>query len=153
MKVELQNYLKNKFPTIYPENFSFECNDGWFRIILWLSRYIEMYVTQQNEMAEKNPQFYQPVKNLVAKQVKQKFGTLRFYFEGGNEHLTTIVRYTEFISGYICEETGVLEDVGYNSKNYIQTLNKDLAKNKNDFNFVDDAELRNLLKYEQKNND
>jgi hypothetical protein len=112
-----------------------------------------MYVTQQNEMAEKNPQFYQPVKNLVAKQVKQKFGTLRFYFEGGNEHLTTIVRYTEFISGYICEETGVLEDVGYNSKNYIQTLNKDLAKNKNDFNFVDDAELRNLLKYEQKNND
>jgi hypothetical protein len=152
MKVELQSYLKKKFPNLYPHNFEFECNDGWFRILLWLSRYLEMYTTQQNEMSITNPQYYQPVKQVVARQIKQKFGTLRFYYEGGNEHIRTIVDYTEFISGYICEETGNINDVGYNNKGFIQVLHKDLARNKNDFNFVDDEELRTIikqLKYEQ----
>ena len=56
MKVELQSYLKKKFPQLYPVDFSFECGTGWFRIILWLSRYLEMYVVQQNECAQKHPQ-------------------------------------------------------------------------------------------------
>lgn len=150
MKVELQDYLKKKFPLLYPKNFEFECNDGWFQILLWLSRYLEMYTTQQNEMSVKNPQYYQPVKQTVAVQIKQKFGTLRFYYEGGNEHIHTIIQYTEFISGYICEYTGKTIDVGYNKKGFIQVQHKDLAKNKNDFNFVDDEELRTLLKtYDQ----
>ncbi len=54
MKVELQSYLKKKFPQLYPVDFSFECGTGWFRIILWLSRYLEMYVMQQNECAQKH---------------------------------------------------------------------------------------------------
>ena len=89
----------------------------------------------------------------AARKIKQKFGTLRFYYEGGNEHIRTIVDYTEFISGYICEQTGSMNDVGYNNKGFIQVLHKDLAKNKNDFNFVDDEELRTILKtYDQKIN-
>ena len=153
MKVELQSYLKKKFPELYPIDLSFDCDDGWFRVLLWLSRYIEMYITQQNEMAKTNPQYYQPVKQVVARQIKQKFGTLRFYYEGGNEHTETIIKYTEFISGYICEDTGSTNDVGYNNKGYIQVLHKDLARNKNDFNFVDDEELRTILKtYDQKIN-
>lgn len=146
MKTELQCYIKKKFPALYPKNFEFECNDGWFRILLWLSRYLEMYIDQQNKMAEKNPQYYQPVKQVVARQIKQKFGTLRFYYEGGDEHIKSIIEYTEFISGYICEETGNTNDVGYNRKGYIQVLHGDLAKDKKDFNFVDDEELRTLLK-------
>lgn len=153
MKIELQNYLKKKFPLLYPDNFAFECNDGWFRIILWLSRYLEMYITQQNEMSQKNPQYYQPVKQVVARQIKQKFGTLRYYYEGGDKHIESIIQYTEFISGYICEETGNTKDVGYNRKGYVQVLNSDLAKDKKDFNFVDDKELRTILKtYDQKIN-
>ena len=97
-------------------------------------------------MAEKNPQYYQPVKQVVARQIKQKFGTLRFYYEGGDEHIKYIIQYTEFISGYICEETGSINEVGYNRKGYIQVLHKDLAKDKNYFHFVDDEELRTLLK-------
>ena len=48
MKETLQSYLKKKFPQLYQIKFSFECGNGWFRIILWLSRYLDMYVTQQN---------------------------------------------------------------------------------------------------------
>ena len=152
MKVELQSYLKKKFPQLYPVDFSFECGTGWFRIILWLSRYLEMYVIQQNECAQKHPQQYQPVKPIIARQVKQKFGTLRFYYEGGDEHTTSIISFVEFISGYICESTGDLEDVGYNHKGVIQTTHTSLKRDITDFNFVDDEELRNIikkLKYEQ----
>jgi len=153
MKTELQCYLKKKFPELYATDFEFECNDGWFRILLWLSRYLEMYITQQNEMAQKNPQYYQPVKQVVARQIKQKFGTLIFDYEGGDKHINSIIEYTEFISGYICEETGNTNDVGYNHNGYIQVLHSDLAKNKKDFNFIDDEELRTILKtYDQKIN-
>jgi len=153
MKIELQRYLKKKFPELYPQDFSFECNDGWFRLLLWLSRYLEMYITQQNEMAKTNPQYYQPVKQIVARQVKQKFGTLRFYSDGGNQHTESVIDYTTFISGYICEQTGNTIDVGYNHDGSVEVLHKDLAKNKNDFNFVDDEELRTILKiYDQKIN-
>ena len=64
MKETLQSYLKKKFSQLYQIKFSFECGNGWFRIILWLSRYLDMYVTQQNEMAKTNPQYYQPVNKL-----------------------------------------------------------------------------------------
>ena len=153
MKIELQRYLKKKFPELYPQEFSFECNDGWFRLLLWLSRYLQMYITQQNEMAKSNPQNYLPVKPIVARQIKQKFGTLRFYSDGGNQHTETVIDYTTFISGYICEQTGNTIDVGYNHTGSVEVLHKDLAKNKNDFNFVDDEELRTILKtYDQKIN-
>ena len=154
MKIELQRYLKKKFPELYPADLSFDCNDGWFRTLLWLSRYLQMYITQQNEMAKSNPQYYLPVKQIVAKQIKQKFGTLRFYSDGGNQHTQTVIDYVQFISGYICEQTGTTDDVGYNHNGFVEVLHKDLAKNKNDFHFVDDEELRTILKtYDQKIND
>ena len=119
MKIELQNYLKKKFPELYPADLSFDCNDGWFRTLLWLSRYLQMYITQQNEMAKSNPQYYLPVKQIVAKQIKQKFGTLRFYSDGGNQHTQTVIDYVQFISGYICEQTGTTDDVGYNHNGFV----------------------------------
>ena len=112
------------------------CDDGWINII-----------------AECHSELLNIDKNYKIYQIKEKFGTLRFYYEGGNEHIRTIVDYTEFISGYICEDTGSTNDVGYNNKGFIQVLHKDLARNKNDFNFVDDEELRTILKtYDQKTN-
>ena len=146
MKETLHSYLKKKFSQLYQIKFSFECGNGWFRIILWLSRYLDMYVTQQNEMAKSNPQYYQPVKPIVVTQVKEKLGGLKFYYDGGDEHVRSIVSFVEFISGYICETTGKEENVGYNKKGFVQTLHSDLKKNTDDFNFVDDEELRTILK-------
>ena len=156
MRQELQEYLYKKFPEIYPKKtvgnnpfdlFGFECDDGWFRLILWLSRYIQQYTTQQNEMASKYPETYQPVKQLVAVQVKEKFGTLRFYTEGGNDHLHKIVEYTEFLSGYFCEMTGKIDNVGYNRKGWVKTRNVEHANvtDLKGFYFVDDEELRKIL--------
>jgi len=89
MRVELENYLKKKFPNLYTDcgeqqpftQFGFECDDGWFRLILWLSRYLQDYIDQQNKWVEKYPDQYLPVKQIKVAQVKEKFATLRFLYQ------------------------------------------------------------------------
>jgi hypothetical protein len=39
-------------------------------------------------------------------QVKEKFGTLRFYYTGGDEYISGLVSMAESMSGVICEECG-----------------------------------------------
>jgi hypothetical protein len=152
MNKELQSYLINKFPKLYTEGrentpfslFQFECDDGWFRIILWLSRYLQSYIDQQNEYSAKYPDRYLPVKQIKVVQVKEKFGTLRYYVDGGNENTQNVISFVEYISGYICETTGKTEDVGFNKKGWIKTHHNSLAKSK-DFNYVDDEQLRQII--------
>jgi len=47
-----------------------------------------------------------PVSQVVAVQVKEKFGSLRFYYNGGNEHVCGLVRMAEAMSAVTCEECG-----------------------------------------------
>jgi hypothetical protein len=39
-------------------------------------------------------------------QVKEKFGTLRFYYSGGDAHVASIVSFAEVLTGSVCEESG-----------------------------------------------
>lgn len=158
MRKEYSEYLCRKYPKIYPkptgkdpkelhepfELFGFECRDGWFRLLVWLSRYIQHYLDTQNEMAKKYPDTYPVIDQVRAVQVKEKFGTLRFYTEGGNERTQSVIAFAEYLSGFICETTGKTDDIGYNKKGWIKTHHKSLAK-KGDFHFVDDPELRELI--------
>ena len=153
MNIKLEEYLKKKFPKLYTECgeqepftlFGFECDDGWFRLILWSSRYLQDYIDQQNEYAKKYPDSYLPVKQIKVKQVKEKFATLRFYIEGGNERTDAIIRFAEYISGFICESTGRTDNVGVNNSGWFKTQHVDDTKNPTHFYFVDDEELRNLM--------
>ena len=47
-----------------------------------------------------------PTPPVVIGQVKQKFGTMRFYFSGGDEHIRSIVSFAEVMTGAVCEKTG-----------------------------------------------
>ena len=154
MNPKLQTYLKNKFPKLYTESgkeqpftlFGFECDDGWFRLIYWLSRYLQEYIDQQNEHAKKYPEHYLPVKQIKVVQVKEKFATLRFYVEGGNERTNAIISFAEYLSGLICEFTGKTDNVVVNKAGWFKTQyigeNVDTEK----YFFVDDEELRTILK-------
>lgn len=152
MKSDLENYLKKKFPKLYTECgenepftlFGFECDDGWFRLLLWLSEYIQNHIDQYNKWAEKYPEQYKSVTQVKVLQVKEKFGTLRYYYRGGNDKISAVVEFAEFISGNICESTGKTDNIGRNSKGWIKTHHIDLAKSK-DFHPVDDEELKKLL--------
>lgn len=48
----------------------------------------------------------QPIPPVVLEQVKEKFGTLRFYYEGGDQIVDGLVRMAEALSGSTCEVCG-----------------------------------------------
>ena len=48
----------------------------------------------------------QPVCQVTLDQVKEKFGTLRFYYSGGDDYISGLVSMAESMSGVTCEECG-----------------------------------------------
>jgi len=112
---------------------------------LWLSRYLQSYIDQQNEYATKYPDQYLPVKQIKVVQVKEKFATLRFYVEGGNERTNAIIAFVEYISGFVCESTGRTDNIGINKKGWLKTQHIDTSKDPSKYKFVDDKELTKIL--------
>lgn len=48
----------------------------------------------------------EPIPQVVVDQVKEKFGTLRFYYTGGDDEISGMVRMAESMSAVTCEECG-----------------------------------------------
>ena len=46
------------------------------------------------------------VEQVVVEQVKEKFGTLRFYYRGGDDYVRGLVSMAEAMSGRTCESCG-----------------------------------------------
>jgi hypothetical protein len=46
------------------------------------------------------------INQVVAVQIKEKFGTLRFYYNGGDKNISGMVRMAESMSAVTCEECG-----------------------------------------------
>lgn len=106
MSPELTKQLYDKFPDLFKEKdlppeqsnmcWGFECSDGWYNIIFTLCSLIQIH--QKSQTPD-----YKPV---VVQQVKEKFGTLRFYYYGGDDTVLGMVAYAEAISGMTCEVCG-----------------------------------------------
>jgi hypothetical protein len=76
----------------------FEHNDGWFDIIWKLSEQLEKEV----EEVKKTDKDYK----LSVQQVKEKFGSLRFYIGFGNENMFELINKAEHESARTCECCG-----------------------------------------------
>jgi len=108
MKKELDNALCAKFPKIFRDRHAsgvdtcihrgFECDDGWYRLIDNLCGCIQSYLDANCE----NNQAMQ----VVAVQLKEKLGTLHFYYRGGDELIAGMVWFAEYLSSSICEVCG-----------------------------------------------
>jgi hypothetical protein len=48
----------------------------------------------------------EPITQVTLDQVKEKFGTLRFYYTGGDDYIRGLVSMAESMSGVTCEECG-----------------------------------------------
>ena len=48
----------------------------------------------------------EPIMQVTLDQVKEKFGTLRFYYSGGDDYIRGMVSMAESMSGVTCEECG-----------------------------------------------
>ena len=48
----------------------------------------------------------EPIPQVTLDQVKEKFGTLRFYYQGGDDYIRGMVSLAESLSGVTCESCG-----------------------------------------------
>ena len=91
--------------------FGFECGDGWYDILAHLLEHIDKYITHKY----KDQEF-----QFQITQIKEKFGILRFYFDGGDSEIHELVRFAEELSSKTCEYCGSNQDI-FRSKGWITT--------------------------------
>jgi hypothetical protein len=111
MHPDLAKLLYTRYPEIFADRdapltdslmgFGFCCGDGWFFILDNLCRCIQNHVEWRRRT---DPDF-----SVRAVQVKEKFGTLRFYITGGDDEIRGMIRMAEAMSRNTCEITG---DIG-----------------------------------------
>lgn len=123
MNSENTKKLYDDFPDLYKQHtwpmtqtcmcWNFECRDGWFQIIYDLSKAL----TELNQGVE-------------AVQVKEKFGTLRFYANGYSKDVEYLIDKACGLSAKTCEVCGTTEKVTRNDADgyWIQTLCKKCRK-------------------------
>jgi hypothetical protein len=109
MKKELDEYLCKVYPKMMVNRnkdmketcmcWGFECGDGWFQILNQLMGNIQHHIDWKNRKEEVVPQ-------VTLDQVKEKFGTLRFYYTGGDDYIRGMVTMAESMSGVTCETCG-----------------------------------------------
>ena len=100
MKKELDELLCAQYPAIFGQRtlpmtetcmcWGFCCGDGWFDLIDRLA------ASLQDLTRAGYPQ-------VVAVQVKEKFGTLSFYVEGASDEQFKLIWSTGMESGFTCE--------------------------------------------------
>ena len=110
MKQELDQKLCETYPKIFANRYAdetttaicwgFECKDGWYQLIDTLCETIQGYIDQNKKYNDID------IPQVTAVQVKEKFGTLRFYYDGGDDVIRGMVRLAENLSAEICENCG-----------------------------------------------
>ena len=107
MRQELDRLLCEKYPKMMVNRnknmqetcmcWGFDCGDGWYNILDQLMGNIQHHIDWKNRKEE-------VVTQVTLDQVKEKFGTLRFYYSGGDDAIDGMVRMAESMSGVTCEE-------------------------------------------------
>jgi len=77
------------------DNFYYECADGWIPLLESLFHTIEKHLQHQEQIRK-------PV-NFRITQMKEKFGCLRVYYDGGDDYIYGSIRMAENVSSKICE--------------------------------------------------
>jgi hypothetical protein len=89
VKEELEDKLYDSFASLFPNSLTYgiECEDGWFELIFNLCEQLKD-------------------ENIEVTQVKEKFGTLRFYYNFENDKIKDLVRIAEIKASVTCEFCG-----------------------------------------------
>jgi len=114
MNIENTKKLLADFPDLYKQHklpithtcmcWGFETGDGWFDIIYNLSKKISKIAPQ-----------------CEAAQVKEKFGSLRFYTDNSTDEVEKLIDEAEKESYKTCEFCGSKEDV-FQTEGWISTI-------------------------------
>lgn len=104
MNPELDKALCEKFPGIFADRnasmtvtamcWGFEVNDGWYSLLDVLCEELQRDTDQQGAL------------QVVATQVKEKFGGLRFYVHAASDRQRAMIDLAEALSYRTCEQCG-----------------------------------------------
>ncbi|AKU11299.1 hypothetical protein AzCIB_1397 [Azoarcus sp. CIB] len=104
MRKDLDDLLCRRYPDLFADRhgdmrttamcWGFSCGDGWCTLIDALCAEIRRHASETNTSAP------------VVQQVKEKFGSLRYYVAGGDDWIHDLIWFSDYLSGVICEECG-----------------------------------------------
>lgn len=115
MSPENDKLLCQKYPKIFAERclnqhstamcWGFDCGDGWFSLIDELCRKIQLHI---DISLMKNQLLIDSIAapQVVARQVKEKSGMLRFNYLGGDDYVRKIVDIAQERSLHVCQRCG-----------------------------------------------
>ncbi len=112
MNDDLSELLRDRYPLLYSNGIMFECGDGWFVLINALSAKLELLIAA----CEDHPEHGRP----YASQVKEKYGTLRFYMSYMTDEMEALIDEAEDLSAKTCEICG--KDGEIRGNHWVQTL-------------------------------
>jgi len=125
MNKKLTDSLLKKYPVVFGQHklpmtdtamcWGFSCGNGWYDIIDSLAFLIQ----RENEKLKENGENI----TIQAVQVKEKYGTLRFYTNYSTDYIDGAISMAEAMSGLICEECGSTDGVTQTT-GWIRTLCK-----------------------------
>jgi hypothetical protein len=92
--------MEGQFPKMLAGKYGgFAVGAGWYPILEKLCSNIQHHIDWKNRESEVVPQ-------VVVEQIKEKFGGLRFYYQGGDEYVHGLVAMAESWADIACEECG-----------------------------------------------
>lgn len=107
-------YMEETYPLIFSEQYGgFAVGPGWWPIIKSLCRQIQHHIDWKSKQGN-------PIPQVTVLQIKEKFGGLRFYYNGGDDVIDGMVRMAESWAGHHCEECGVPGEMRHGG--WIRTL-------------------------------
>jgi hypothetical protein len=114
---EFEKRMLEKYPAMFSQSYGgFAVGEGWWPIIESLCANIQSHTDWWNTNRKERP----VVEQVVVEQIKEKFGGLRFYYEGGDDQISGMVRMAEAWASHSCEECGAPGTSG--GKGWIRTL-------------------------------
>ena len=172
MNIELQKKLYENYPKIFSDTgkpatescmaWGIECGDGWYNIIDMLCQSVsECYTTsirinpEDGHIVGGEPFYTIYPPDVIAAQIKEKFGTLRFYYSlkynpklielentgrypdiakvknGYSNYIDGMVHFAEVMSSRTCEKTGKDGEMhvsGGTRRGWYKVLNREFAK-------------------------
>lgn len=131
MTPELEQHIREKYSKIFSQRCEMSIGDGWYDIIDMLcaniQNRIDNIVMQRGYAIEWNKDVNDPdydwsdkasfierkerevpelIEQVVVTQIKEKFGTLRFYYHGGDEYIRGLEAMAESMTARTCEDCG-----------------------------------------------
>jgi hypothetical protein len=114
---EFAKRMEETYPKMLSGQYGgFAVGPGWWPVIESLCANIQSHIdwiekrrqheVERGQAGESGMPRTPAVSQVVVEQIKEKFGGLRFYYQGGDDEISGMVRMAEAWAGHSCEQCG-----------------------------------------------